>query len=177
MRSFLALPVPEEAADDLAALSAEAPGGGRAVPVDDLHLTLAFLGDATEGTLEEIHEALSSRVPPPPPISVTGIAPMDAGHGVLLVADVARDIGLLTLQADVERAARRAGADLPRRRFRPHVTLARGLTSGPGLRAWMRGLIGPWPRWTPTEIRLVRSDLRPTGARYETLAAYPLALR
>lgn len=57
MRAFLAIPMPEHVADDLAALTAHL-RTGRAVASDDMHLTLAFLGDVTLAQLDALHMSL-----------------------------------------------------------------------------------------------------------------------
>jgi 2'-5' RNA ligase len=63
MRAFLALPIPEDTVAALCAVQARIPFG-RPVPEDNLHLTLAFLGDVGEDVLNDLHDILSSTALP-----------------------------------------------------------------------------------------------------------------
>jgi 2'-5' RNA ligase len=179
MRAFLALPVPDIQANALMQVQAGLPQG-RPVPRENLHLTLAFLGYAPDAALEEIDAALSLRPPRAADLAVTGVGLMEHGERGLLVAHVAHAPGLDAAQAAAAQAARRAGIDLPRRRFRPHVTLARGVRPEPGapadrLAAWLGANARPGvPPWRAEALCLYASHLRPDGPDYEELARYPL---
>jgi 2'-5' RNA ligase len=178
MRAFLAIPMPEETADAMAAVQARLPSG-RAVPEENLHLTLTFLGDVGEDVLAEIDEALTATRLPVAEIAFGGLdtfAEMERG---LVFVTVEPDEGLTTLQAKVERIARMAGADIPRRRFRPHVTLVRSNRQPKGLArdrtAAALGQPVDIPGFTATELVLYSSTLGAGGARHDVLETYPLS--
>ena len=57
MRSFIAISPSDDVKAAFAPLQRALPVG-RPVPSDNMHLTLAFLDDQTEETLEELHEEL-----------------------------------------------------------------------------------------------------------------------
>jgi RNA 2',3'-cyclic 3'-phosphodiesterase len=176
-RAFVAIPMPEDAAARLAGLVRGLPVGRR-VPEDNLHLTLAFLGDVTDEGLEELHEALSALRAAPVELRFTGLGTFGDDRPRALWAAVAAEPGLAALQKQVERAARKAGLAPEARRFVPHVTLVR-------LKGW-REDAGPLARFlgerggaTVPPVRavaysLMSSRLRPEGAVYEELARYPL---
>lgn len=69
------------------------------------------------------------------------------------------------------------------RGFTPHLTLGRVTESlQPRDRqtlteALSRLPFGPFQSWTATSLSLVRSDLRPSGAVYTSLATIPLGSR
>ena len=84
----------------------------------------------------------------------------------------------MALQAKLEQAARRAGAEVPARRFVPHVTLARlkgRQEDAAPLAEWLgaRGSVS-LPPARITSFTLFASHLGPDGPDYEALADYPL---
>ena len=177
MRAFLALPLPDPARDALIRLQTTLPTG-RAVPKDNLHLTLAFLAEVPDTVLETLHDLLSSTRLPAPAITFTGLdtfAEMERG---LVYAAVRPDPTLTALHAKTAQTARKAGIALPRRRFVPHVTLTRAgaQPKGPArdrLAAAM-GTVAAIPGFTARTLCLYHSTLGPSGARHEVLASYPL---
>ncbi|WP_343501485.1 RNA 2',3'-cyclic phosphodiesterase [Alloyangia pacifica] len=181
MRAFLALPLPEPLVPPLLAVQ-EALPVGRAVPEENLHVTLAFLGEVAEAELRELHLELEGQALPGCWLRVTGLESFGGRATRLLAAEIACEPGLVALQGRVVRACRAAGIELERRRFRPHVTLTRfgaGLR-GEALARLERAVAGQVALATGAEVaeelRLVASTLTPEGAIYETLAAYALPL-
>lgn len=180
MRCFLALPIPEPLLPPLIAVQ-EAVPVGRAVPEENLHLTLAFLGDRPEAELRELHFALEDRALPAVTLALAGLASFGGRRIKLLAAEVSKTPELVALQREALRAVTAAGMALPRERFRPHVTLLRfgaGLREAdrPRFEAALAPLAGLNTAPEPVaEMRLVGSTLTPEGAVYETLAVYPLA--
>lgn len=178
MRAFLALPVPEPALTALVALQSALPVG-RPVPEGNLHLTLAFLGDASEATLADLDEILSATPLPQAELRFTGLGTFAQIERGLIFAAVEPVPDLVSLQAKVARAVRMAGLDLPRKRFRPHVTLARANRQPKGpARDRMAAALGlpiDVPAVTAIEAVLYRSTLGPGGARHDALASYGLS--
>ena len=178
MRAFVGLPVPEVWIGPLVRAQGALPGG-RAVDVDDLHVTLAFLDDQPEDRLAALHEALEGRALPGAILRPQGYAAF--GDPPRLVAlDLVAEPGLAALRDAVRRTARGAGIDLGRERFRPHVTLRRASRSAPfdmgRLPRAMAGLGAPdlAPVAAGAAV-LWSSTLTPDGPIYEPLASYPLA--
>lgn len=179
MRAFLALPMPGRVLDTLIALQGQIGGPGRAVPEDNLHLTIAFLGDTDERGLADLNDLLAST-----PLPVTSIrfgalgtfAEMERG---LLFVSVEADAALMALHGKVQRVARMAGITLPRRRFRPHVTLFRSnrQPKGPERDRLARALSHPVqvPDFEAHQLVLFRSTLGPGGARHDAMASYALS--
>ncbi|MCA0997099.1 RNA 2',3'-cyclic phosphodiesterase [Alloyangia pacifica] len=186
MRCFLALPLPEALIAPLLAVQGAVPLG-RAVPEENLHVTLAFLGEVAEADLRELDLELGGAALPGCFLQVAGLESFGGRAPKLLAVALRSDPGLLALQARVARACWAAGIELERRRFRPHVTLLRfgaGLR-GDGIARLERAVAGLAGLTTEAEtgaeigaeaeeLRLVASTLTPEGALYETLAAYPL---
>lgn len=179
IRAFVAIAPSDEARDALMEAQARLPAG-RAVERDNLHLTLAFLGERPEPVIEDSHYALDRILAAPFALRLAGLALLGSARSMALVAEAAPEPGLSHLREKVVQAARDAGVPLERKRFRPHVTLARfnaGLAGEEGERVRAFAAQGAGFRAGPFEVEafaLVRSRLGRAGPVYETLAVYPL---
>jgi 2'-5' RNA ligase len=109
IRSFLALPVPEDTAARLAMVQTTLPLP-REVPPESMHLTLCFLDRQPDAVLEELHQTLEALRIPGFEVRVEGLGFMGSDKQQLVCAMVAPDPALEALQRKVETAARRAGA-------------------------------------------------------------------
>lgn len=178
MRAFLAISLPEDAADALVAVQAGLPMG-RPVAAENLHLTLVFLGEIDDATAEELHDALSAVRLPPVTLSITGLGTFGEGAPRALWAAISADQGLVLLQSKLETLARRAGIALPSKRFVPHITLARfrhGTEADDAFHRYLADRAGfRFPSFAAHSFGLFASTLRPEGPTYETLAQYPLS--
>lgn len=179
MRAFLSLDLPEDLRDPLGAMI----GGlraGRAVPRENLHITLSFLGEQPEDRLQELHGALEPLRLPAPDLRIGGLDWFGPSKARVLAAIVEPVPELVRLHAEVDRRARKLGIRPERRPFRPHVTLVRFRRQMPpdAVAALHRFLADPplvrVPVQPATGVSLQASTLSPDGARYDTLAAYPL---
>lgn len=176
-RLFVALDPPEPVKDALGDLQTGLPEA-RWHDIDDLHLTLRFIGETDPGTESELVDALDLLDPP----AVT-VIPRGYGHferkgkpAVLFVA-VEATPALVGLQRQVERLVRGCGVAPEPRRFTPHVTLARFPKSIEAGRVgrWLETAPAPEiPPFTVDAVTLYRSRLRPEGPRYEPLHRFPL---
>lgn len=180
-RLFVALRPP---AGVRAALLALAGGieGARWQSDDQLHLTLAFIGEVDRHGAEAAHEALQSVGSDPLDLVLGAAGSFDAGRpdrvaalwvGVEPVAGTAR------LAAAVRQALRRAGLAPESRRFVPHVTLARfghGGAPREALRGWLSTTRVPPLGWRAAAFHLVESRLGRGGAHYTALASYDLGV-
>ncbi|MEM1343099.1 MAG: RNA 2',3'-cyclic phosphodiesterase [Pseudomonadota bacterium] len=181
IRSFIGLAPPPSIS--AAALSAQAGLAlGRLVEAEDLHLTLAFLGNQPWDALEDLHLALQDIAAPAVPVALDGLGVFGEGQAPRsLHALVVADPALALLRRQVSSAVRASGIELARRRFVPHITLARFSRRGwqgedlARLQGYIARQItlkaGPEPA---TALRLYRSHLGTSGASYEVLAEYRL---
>ncbi len=125
MRLFVGLELPRLLRERLALLGGGIPGA-RWVPAENYHLTLRFVGEVAAHLAEEIDHALSGVGAGSFPLSFTGVGTFaKGGREVALWVGVERSAALDHLQSKVETALQRAGMEPERRRFTPHVTLAR----------------------------------------------------
>ncbi|MEV1020387.1 RNA 2',3'-cyclic phosphodiesterase [Streptomyces sp. NPDC050264] len=144
------------------------------------HLTLAFYGDVPEATVPELTERLARAAAR---TEAFELALRGGGHfgGRALWAGVRGDVAALGRLAErAEAAGRRAGLPGEHRRYRPHLTLARGSRADLGLGPYAEALVAfESAAWTVDELALVRSNLPVSGVpgerpRYEKVAAWTL---
>ena len=177
MRLFVALDLPWALRERLADLGTGLPGV-RWVPPENFHLTLRFLGELAPYQAEEVDMALSTLRGRAFSLELCGVGTLEkAGRVTALWAGIARNPALEHLRAKVETAVQRAGLPPERRRFSPHVTLARlGEAASPRLAGWVQAhnLFRAEP--VPVEhFTLFSSLLGADQAVYTAEAEYPLA--
>lgn len=177
IRSFLAIPLPSDMTDALDDIQTGLPGVNWA-PEENLHLTLAFLGEQPRPLLEDLDAGLLRLAGAGFALTLRGVGAFGGAKPRLIYAGVAESEPLRRLQAKVATAVRGAGVDLAGRRYAPHVTLARfapGRVRAEAVQAYLAAQAmfeaGPFD---VSAFHLYRSDLGRDGARYETLARYPL---
>ena len=179
MRAFVGIAMPEAVAAQVVYLQALL-GCGRPVAEENLHLTLAFLGEITPAQAEEIDAELQTIAMPVFPMELAGLEIIggDWPGGLVWLARASEP--LERLQRAVAGAVRGAGVEMPRRRFRPHVTIARfgrgageveAARVGRLLQARGDAVSGPFG---VNGVTFYRSHLRPEGPIYEPMAEYPL---
>jgi len=96
------------------------------VPTENYHLTLRFIGETPGHQAEEIDHALAGLRARGFLLTFSGVGTFHkGGRTTSLWAGVERNPQLDLLRGKIETALQRAGLDPERRRFSPHVTLAR----------------------------------------------------
>ena len=184
-RVFFALWPTAEALGHLEVLAGDlleyAAGHPRRTPVDNLHLTLAFVGGVPASRLDALY-ACAARVSAQAfelSLDRFGFWPQGgilwAGCGPpapLSAADEpSRQRRLLTQLANELRAQLQAHGFTPDPQpFTPHVTLARGVRRADLPR------LGTPVRWRADEFVLLESQRGVKGSNYATLASFPLTV-
>ncbi|MCC6719272.1 MAG: RNA 2',3'-cyclic phosphodiesterase [Acetobacteraceae bacterium] len=126
MRLFVGLDLPWETRQRLAQLGGGGVPGARWVPIENYHLTLRFIGEVPKFRAEEIDIALDALRARRFSLELAGVGTFaKAGRDTTLWIGVAGNPALAHLAGKIETALQRAGLPPERRRFRPHVTLAR----------------------------------------------------
>ncbi len=179
MRAFLALDLPEALVAPLTRLQAGLMVG-RAVPEENLHLTLAFLGEISDAQARDLAEALSLFRHPAIDLSLSGLDLFGGKRPDVLFIGGSGE-GLEHLHDKLAHLVRAVGIALPRSRFRPHVTLAR---FGKDMSARDQTRLGEFlalnalarlPQARADTVTLYRSHLREDGPIYEALAEAELS--
>lgn len=147
----------------------------RWVPVDNIHLTLKFLGNVSTSNLEMMKEIMEKIVSEhqASDISVGGIGTFPKPHAPRVIwigMEVAGE--LMSLQHDIELETARLGYARERRPFSPHLTISRVSRNASAqdvhtiaqvLENYKVGFLGAS---RIREVYLYRSDLKPDGAVY-----------
>jgi 2'-5' RNA ligase len=150
-----------------AAAGAVAAAGGRAVPSENLHVTLAFLGAvAAERYPDAVAAARGVRAAP-------GVQAFDRivawGRSGPLVLEATRVATPLAVLHDALRnSLNAAGFALDERGFRPHITLSRRPERRPDAAP------DAAVHWAFDAFVLVESETRPEGSRYVVTETFPL---
>ncbi len=175
-RLFVAIRPPPEVLD-LLLDTMEGTPGLRWQSVEQLHLTLRFVGEVGRPLAEDIATALCAIAFEPFELRISGAGLFDHRNGGALWAGVEPKAPVAALAAKVERACVVAGLEPERRAFHPHVTLARwGREAGPSLEAFLaRHAALRSDPFTVDRFTLFESHVGRHGSSYETIASYPLA--
>ncbi|NVJ97694.1 MAG: RNA 2',3'-cyclic phosphodiesterase [Alphaproteobacteria bacterium] len=146
---------------------------------DQLHLTLAFIGDVPKRTFHEIEGELSRIVLTPFELSLRGVGlfgkPKQPKN---LWAGVSDRAPLVHLHDKICHSLEMVGLEIDRRRYKPHVTLAR-------FRRHAQARIGDWltqhenlqtPSMTVEHFTLFSSQLTHEGSYYTVESRFGRAL-
>jgi RNA 2',3'-cyclic 3'-phosphodiesterase len=126
MRLFVGLELPWEVRQRVALLAGAGLPGARWVPKENYHVTLRFIGEAPRFLAEEIDHALAALKAPAFTLTLAGVGTFaKGGRSQSLWLGVERCEPLERLQGKIETALQRCGLEPERRRFQPHLTLAR----------------------------------------------------
>jgi len=155
--------------------------GARWQSDNQLHLTLAFVGETDRHGLQAATDALATLVAPPPDLKLGQFGTFDTERpgrtGTLWIGVEPADT-LASLAQATRTALRRAGLAPDPRKFTPHITLARFGSAGASrerLRPWFTHTPVPRGNWRPTALHLVESTLGHEGAHYTPVASCALA--
>jgi len=187
-RAFVAIELPRELKRKCGELRAQLEtllgrGSLRWVNVEQIHLTLSFLGEVQTAQTNELSEALRQAV-----VGTGAIALRVAGLGFFPDArrprvvwlGVAGDLERLhAMQARVEAAVRRFSAESADKEFAAHITIGRVMRlsradaevlhrAADGMRGETMG------EWNVENVHLFKSVLGPSGAKHEIVSSAPI---
>ena len=179
-RTFIAIELPDRVREALGRhigrLRRQLPGSFRWVKPESVHLTLKFLGDTDEDQVPAIAETLRQ--------ALAGLSEFDLRTGQLGCfpnAERPRVVWLgmegeldklASLQRKVEEVCIGLEFEREKRRFVPHLTLARVSRPAPVHLYKVSEESGPF---TVTGVSLIESELTPRGAIYTRLDFFDLS--
>jgi len=177
MRAFIALPIPPEAKGELVGIQAGIGARNKRLKIKwveeyNLHVTVDFLGDVGDEQCPQAVGAMDAVCP--------GFRPFNLGfERIVAFPDLNRPHTLAVKIKDFENTASemharlhseliRRGFSLEDKNWAPHATLGR-IKSLPGGAVSLDKINIKAVRWQAEEVLLVKSELTPSGPRYETI--------
>ncbi len=130
MRAFIALPLDEAVRDALCRcrdVLRQRAGAGRMVRRENLHLTLAFLGEISPEQVGAAAGAMASAAGAPFALRLAGLGRFPGRAGDTWWVGLEESAPLRALERRLRRNLTAAGFVLEKRNFSPHLTLGRGL--------------------------------------------------
>lgn len=187
VRAFIAVEIPA----DIRQAIGDATAGVRSaigplvrwVPVNNMHLTLKFLGDVAPSSVEMLSQMLRAEAELIPCFDIhlgrVGAFPSLRRPRVIFIG-IQAPAALAALQHGIEAGARRLGYELEERDYSPHLTMGRVKQSITALeqqlirRALEETTIDSPGTARVDSVHLYRSDLKPSGSVYTRLYSAPL---
>lgn len=183
MRLFVAIPLPSDVAQRAFAVLPETLTGLRRVQPDNLHVTLAFLGETPESRLPDVAAAAEDAARGVPRFTLgfdrAGRFPERGRPRVVWLGMADGRSNVERLGQAVSRTLRENGLDFEDRPLSPHVTLARvrdeaTTAEARTVAATIDTLDVPSLSIDVHEIAVVQSVLSSKGPRYTARARAPL---
>ncbi len=187
LRTFIAVEIPAEMQQNVyketAHLRKSLDALVRWVPVENMHLTLKFLGDVSPSSVEFLIQMLRNEADAVPCFSLhlTGLGAFPSvKRPRVIYVGIQAPPALEALQRGVESASRRLGYEAEERPFSAHLTLGRvkqniGATEQQKIRHAIEGTQVDFSGSARVDsVHLYKSELKPNGSVYARLYSAPL---
>lgn len=156
----------------------------RWVDIENVHITLKFLGDVASDRIERIGDVVKWAVDGFHPFTIEirglGVFPDPRRPRIIWIGLQLPQEGI-NLQRSIERALHSEGFEMERKPFRPHLTIGRikhfANRNQIEQLAWLlsRHQHISFGEMTAKEVVLFKSELLPGGAQYHRLQSFPLS--
>lgn len=187
LRAFIAVEIPlalrEAVCKATAPLQKEIGSSVRWVPMENMHLTLKFLGDVSPANVEMLSQMLRAEAELfqcfDLQLNGLGSFPNQKRPRVLYIG-IQAPATLEALQRGIDSASRRLGYESEERGFSPHLTIGRVKQTVTSMeqqtvrRALESARIDSLGIARVDSVHLFKSDLKPTGSVYTRLYSAPL---
>ncbi len=179
IRSFIAIETPKDIRDNIGVLQTKLKTGlgilVRWVAIENMHLTLIFLGEVKEDFLNKVKEQLISAVQMVKPFEANlnglGAFPSQKSPRIIWIGMDKGKNEVIDLQSKVEKSLMTIGCRPEDRKFHPHLTIGR--VKGTIKEATNIFEANYTCRDFPVKsIVLFKSTLRPQGPIYEKLEEF-----
>ena len=184
IRAFIAMDVSEDVRRRLEELRKHLERFGKDVkwvPVENVHITLKFLGNIEETRVNGIKEVMQSLACRTKPFTLkakgTGCFPSIKKIRVVWAGLAGELDKLVFFQRELENNLQKVGFPKEDRTFKPHLTLGR-MKSPRNDASLARAIVDnasfESDEFTVDHVTLYKSILKPSGAKYEVLVKMPL---
>ena len=179
IRSFIALPIQKETADELGDVAAKMSYQDKSNAVnwvgqENYHITLAFLGEQNINDLDSFAERLDEHLTQHEfLVNLSHLSPFPEIKPKILAAMVEKNEGIQSVHKQVVSSLNASGLLFDKRKFIPHITLGRYRQA----RSHYTGTV-PMNCSYETfidEVVLYQSNLTRLGAEYGPIYRFPLA--
>jgi len=180
MRLFIAVDIPTELRKELGNVQkALKPltDSARWVSPESIHITLKFLGEVPEKSVDDIHDALAGLSWKPFTVTVRGVGFFPGNRSPRVFWAGMEAPTMQELAEELDSRMERLGFDKEKRAFRPHLTLARARDTridSSLVTASAKYEEHDFGSFTADRVFLIKSTLNPSGPVYEKLKEYLL---
>ena len=175
IRLFVGIPIAPAISQLLSSLGGTVPGA-RAIPEDQIHLTLRFIGEVEPSTFIDIKQSLEGLESKPLTLTIKGAGHFPPrGQPRVLWAGIDPAGDVIILRNRVNNRLSLCGITPEQRKFHPHVTLARlKNTSAKRVASFLAAnSLLESPPFVVDQVLLYSSTLHPAGAIHRVEASYP----
>lgn len=174
MRTFIAVDLPQEAKDELAAIREQLSAAAAKMSLaHDFHLTLKFLGEITPAKVDAVKSCLSRVSFKRFTASFSGIGVFPSESYVRVVwAGIGPEDDFIRLQQQIDKALDK---EFPKEKgFKPHITLARVklVSDKQQFQQQLQQIKIKNVKFAVDSFKLKKSTLSNKGVVYEELAVY-----
>lgn len=176
IRVFVGIDMPAGVRRLLSSLGSSIPGA-RAVPEEQIHLTLRFIGEVEANQFQDIKARLLEIDARPLTTAIRGVGHFPPrGKPRIVWAGLESAGDIMILRNRVNNLLSQCGVEPERRKFHPHVTIARLKNSPPErVAAFLQtNALLQSPKIVIDHITLYSSRLHVDGATHTVEAVYPL---
>ena len=176
MRLFAALQVPNSLRKQIISLPQKGLDSARFSHIDDLHITLRFMGEVEENRLSEIIERLEGIRVKQFTVVVRGLDLFDQKRQKILYAPVESAKSVTHLSAEITERLQKIRFVFSEQFFTPHVTIAR-MKSVSGVEDYIRKNEKQiFAEWNAEEFILYKSaEPNENGQRYTVIKEFGLS--
>lgn len=186
LRCFIAIEIPETIKKSIADIIDSLKKSGsdvKWVSDENIHITLQFLGETEESLIPDIKGALYKILATYSPfyIKIAGVGCFPSGRRPRVIwVGTEESQYLINIYKDISSEMVKFGYQIEKRGFSPHVTIGRvksNRNTGELLRRLDEFTVTDFPGFEVQNVTLMKSELKPSGAKYYSLAEIPFGRR
>lgn len=181
IRTFIAVPVPEplfNLREKLKATISEKTGKMRWLRKDQIHLTVKFLGDTTEDSINDVRHVMQKVADEFKPFNIsiqkTGCFPKIERPRVMWIGVSGELDKLYQLVEKIQKKLNPLGFPKDEKKYHPHITIARAKypqKKTPDISTFLNTSFDPIP-FPIKKVQFISSELFPNGPVYTILGTH-----